>query len=478
MTKSKSSNAGIPKRISSGKSQISPARESAFAILMRVETQDSFASELLHSGMCQRLDSRDMGLCTELVMGCLRIKNQLDFIAQQFTAGRWAKFDVQVQVALRIGVYQLLYLSRIPAHAAIVESVELVRRAGKSSATGLVNAVLRRVTELPSGQEIAKLRPADISEPEWDAVEAAHPAWLLRRWQQRWGRARANAVAAANNRPPTLYVRRSAPGDVDTLIEQFRFEDINAHRSSILNSALTILNGDITRSEAYLQGDIIIQDQASQLIPALLDVHAGHRVLDVCSAPGNKASLLASAAGADGMVIAGDLHLHRLRQRFATASPEHSAPVHRLVADASRSLPFIAIFDRVLLDAPCSGTGTLGRNPEIKWRLRPERLQELSQLQRMLLRNAAASLRPGGRMVYSTCSLELEENQEVVEHFLGENPQFSLVPLHRELTRIRPQLTDPTNATVAELFAGDYLETSPEKNQTDGFFAAILERRS
>jgi 16S rRNA (cytosine967-C5)-methyltransferase len=323
---------------------IAPARQIAYDVLHRVEG-GAWASELLLSAAAS-LDSRDAGLASEIVFGVLRYRAQLDYLIEHFGAPR--KLDKEVRTALRIGIYQLRYLERIPAHAAVMESVELVKRARKRSATGMVNAVLRKV---------------DRAAVEWPTreVELSCPEWLLERWERHHGSEAARAIALAALAEPHKYVRVSAAGT--------RFQDIGA-----------------------------------QSIVPLLALEPGQTFLDLCAAPGNKT---AQALEAGVRAVACDLHLHRLRELRGLAAD-------LVVLDGTKPLPLARRFDRILVDAPCSGTGTLGRNPEIKWRLRPDDLVDLHGRQVALLRNALVALEAGGQLVYSTCSLEPEENREVV----------------------------------------------------------------
>ncbi len=470
-----------------------PARRTAFEILLRVETQASYASELLASPMTAGLSLADAALCTELVLGTLRWQGTFDFISQHFARGRWTGFDPEVQVALRMGLYQLRFLTRMPARAAIYETVELVKAAGKRSAAGLVNAVLRQGAEadLASLQGPAMVQSTVrsmaqlMNEAEWAAIELSHPSWMLQRWSGQFGHAEAVSLARANNQAPVTFLRpnplrpsRDFEGgvDVDTvdteveLAERLRRQGIQTQPGNFLKQCRAVVQGNITRTESYRRGEIVLQDEASQMVAGLLDVQHGDRVLDLCAAPGNKTSQLAQSAGPPGHVVACDLHLHRLAGMGST----QKLPNINLVAlDGAEPLPFRASFDRILVDAPCSGTGTLRRHPEIKWRLTPSVVQALAEKQLRLLTSAAEVLSAGGRMVYSTCSLEDEENRAVVQAFLSSRPDFSLHPLHDDASRLRP-LFHPSAGWILEK---EFLETSPARDGVDGFFAAILLKR-
>jgi 16S rRNA (cytosine967-C5)-methyltransferase len=342
---------------------ISPARAAAFRILDLVE-DGGYASDLLLSHTAL-MDSRDAGLASEIVFGCLRRQAQLDYLIGLATRG---KLDRPVRIALRMGLYQKLWLDRVPDHAAVGESVELVKKARKASAAGLVNAVLRRAQLV-----------------EWPSRDIAlsMPAWLLDRWDAEFGPETTDRIATAFLNAPETFVRNPPLGRPDLVLEPTE-----------VPGAYRIFSGDAR--------GLRVQDIGSQSIVPLLDARPGMSFLDVCAAPGNKTAQ-ALEQGVTG--IACDVHLHRLRNVSGCA---------RVVLDATSSLPFRTSFDRVLVDAPCSGTGTLGRNPEIRWRLKPADIEKLHDKQVAILRQSLKCLGPEGILVYSTCSLERRENEDVV----------------------------------------------------------------
>jgi len=349
---------------------MSPARTIAFDVLLLVE-RGGYAADLLFA-RSKSLDSRDAGLASEIVLGALRFQSQLDFLIERYSGRPAARLDAEVRVALRMGIYQLRYLERIPAHSSVHESVELIKRARKRSAAGFANAVLRKVDRQP------------IAWPN-RAIELAHPAWLLERWDRQFGPEAATALALANLQRPETYVH--VPAGVTPAAEL---------EPTAIPGCFRLLSGD--------PRGLRIQDIGSQSIVPLLDLEPGQSFLDLCAAPGNKTAQ-ALESGVRG--IACDVHWRRLE-------PLRSLGIDLVVLDARQPLPFRRRFDRILVDAPCTGTGTLARNPEIKWRLRPEDIEDLRRLQREILGRAIEALAPGGRLVYSTCSLEREENEEVV----------------------------------------------------------------
>ncbi len=362
---------------------MSPARQVAFQVLSRVERGGHASDLLMHHG--RGLDPRDAGLASEIVFGCLRFQGQLDYLIERFSARDSGRLDPEVRLALRMGIYQLRYLDRVPPHAAVSEAVDLVKHAGKRSAASLVNAVLRKVTRGP------------ISWPD-RATGLSHPDWLLQRWKAHYGGDTAERIAESFLRPPETYVRIPS-GVVPEGLTAEPFE---------IPGCFRVLSGD--------RGDLRVQDVGSQAVVPLLDLRPGLSFLDVCAAPGNKT---AQALETPLRAVACDVKLDRLQSLKALGCP-------LVVLNAEDRLPFGVRFDRILVDAPCSGTGTLGRNPEIKWRQRAEDLPLFHSRQARILTNALEKLAPDGRLVYSTCSLEREENEAVLETVLGRVPPLTM----------------------------------------------------
>ena len=452
---------------------VSPARAAAFDILLRVERESSYASELLHSRTYNRLTTVDHSLATELVMGVLRWRSLLDSQIAESSAQPLARLDIEILTALRLAVYQLRWLSRIPARAAINESVELVKRARKRSATSFVNAVLRKLAASVSPVD-ASSKPA-ISEASVEALAAssAHPLWMVERWTQAYGLDVAFRICRHDQSIPATAIRLRSP----EAEAQLRAEGIELAPGAVLASARLVQHGDVTRTAAFRTGLCVIQDEASQLVAAL--VGHGARILDCCAAPGGKTLAIADG-NPNAEVAAVDLHPHRARllQRLLNASdPARGAgprKIRVITADA-QNLPFAANFDRVLTDVPCSGTGTLARNPEIKWRLTPEDLGDLQARQLAILRSAMAHVVAGGRLIYSTCSLEREENEAVIERSLEGDSSFRVLDCREELDRLQGE-RELTWPDLSSLTRGPYLRTLPGVHPSDGFFAAILEK--
>jgi len=492
---------------------VSPARVAAFEILMRIETTDAYASEMLHAAHFAKLSSADHGLLTELVMGVLRWRGVLDCKIAELTgrsitdrvsgdrvddspllpkSGRSGapgsgktpavatdatrtghpekaleKFDVEVLTALRLGVYQLLFLDRVPRHAAVNESVELVKKARKRSAAGLMNAVLRKIerSEIPhfsqAAREVGNPYCSHLSVPS----ELSHPQWLVERWQRIYGREVTRKICEYDQRAPETAIRLiSRPSAGLITFDQLRDVGIQFEPGRLLSRAAIVTSGDITRSAAFRERSLVIQDEASQLV-ALLVGH-GENVLDCCAAPGGKTRIIAER-NPDGRIVAMELHPRRAALLRKLVSESN---VNVVVGDA-RKMPFTKKFDRVLVDAPCSGTGTLARNPEIKWRLRAEDILRLQAYQIEILQSVMKQVAPGGRIVYSTCSLEPEENVEVIEKALGRDASFRVVDCGAELERLGGEIV-----WQGSLVDGPFLRTTPGFHPCDGFFAAVLEK--
>src|SRR6266536_2404190 len=435
---------------------VSPARRVAFEILQRVD-DGAYASVLLTSRE-EELRPADRALCHELVMGVLRWQLWLDKLIEHYSNLSITKVDRAVRIALRLGLYQLRFLSRIPASAAVNESVNLMRLARLRSAKSFVNAVLRHATREPEFNPTT-----NISDPVARiAVETSHPPWLIERWAEAFGLAKTEALAIANNQAaPVAFRIVPARATEAEVLDQLRAAGASLCPSEIAQGSWRVREGGGLLRELSGAGKIYLQDEASQLVAQVLDAQPGDRVLDVCAAPGSRATQSASSLGSV-RVFAGDLHENRLR-KVAQAAQLQNAHLQCVVLDGL-DLPFPnGSFERVLIDAPCSGTGTLRRNPEIHWRISCEDIRELSARQGHLLSNASLVLKPGGRLVYSTCSVEPEENEAVISAFLRDHDRFQQVRLP-----LNPSLVTQSGA----------VRTWPSRDGPDGFFIALLESKS
>ena len=450
----------------------SPARAAAFDILLRVERDSAYASELLHSATYEKLSTADHALATELVMGVQRWRSRLDDEIAQASSQALSKLDLEILIALRLALYQFRWLDRVPQRAALHESVELVKRARKRSAAPFVNAVLRKLSTGPRDRD--SLAENEGASPENLASVLAHPLWLVERWVQEYGLAAARQICEHNQSIPQTAIRlRTATAE-----SELNQEGITLAPGGLLSSARRVLAGELTKAKAFRAGHVVIQDEASQLVAALVGnalLEKGSKILDCCAAPGGKTLAIADH-NPRATITAVELHPHRARllQRLLPTRDPNAARIQVVIADAQH-LPTTRTFDRVLADVPCSGTGTLARNPEIKWQLVAGDLAELHDRQCAILRSALAQAAPGGRVVYSTCSLEKEENEDVVEQILAENNGFRILDCGTELERLKASGELTWQDTVA-LTRGPYLRTIPGIHLCDGFFAAILEK--
>jgi 16S rRNA (cytosine967-C5)-methyltransferase len=445
-----------------GADAVSPARAAAFEILRRVETEGAFASVLLASVAEEELSTQDRALCHELVLGTLRWQLWLDCLIGYYARRSADKLDAPVRLVLRLGLYQLRFLTRIPASAAVNESVKLVRRARVRSADSFVNAVLRRATREPDYDPASGMR-----DPlERISVGTSHPLWLIERWANYFGVEETAAFARSNNdAPPVAFRFTGEEAGGASMLGELRAAGGELEASRIALDAWRVRGAGAKLRELACAGLVYLQDEASQLVAQVLDARAGERVLDACAAPGSKTTHIAARAGNQALVVAGDLYEHRVRTLLETsARQKKSAAIGALVYDAEVALPFAhGTFERALVDAPCTGTGTLRRNPEIRWRISPSDMALLPARQKRILCNTSELVRRGGRLVYSTCSVEPEENEQVVEAFLRERRDFAQVPVQ---------------APAALLSEKGAARTWPQRDGADGFFIAAFERRS
>jgi 16S rRNA (cytosine967-C5)-methyltransferase len=444
----------------------SPARTAAFDILLRVEREASYASDLLHSRTYETLSTPDHALATELVMGVLRWRSSLDDEIALASSQPLGKLDLEILSALRLAIYQFRYLDRIPARAALYESVELVKRARKRSAAPFVNAVLRK---LSTGAGSFRSVSTNSRSAEELASSLAHPRWLVERWSRDYGLDVANRICRHDQSPPVSTIRLRTPSAESEL----GCEGISLLPAAFLTSARCIHSGDVTETKAFRQGRVVIQDEASQLVAAL--VSSDSDILDCCAAPGGKTLAIADE-NPRARITAVELHPHRARRMKKLFATAHGTPGIAVLVSDARQLPFPGRFDCILADVPCSGTGTLARNPEIKWRLGAEDLIELHDRQVAILRAAMAHLTRQGRLVYSTCSLEKEENEDVVEQALAGENAFHLLDCRAALEDLKAR-GKLSHRERSPLTRGPYLRTIPGVHPCDGFFAAILEHR-
>ena len=456
---------------------ISPARKAAFRILLTVDGGQGHADDLLRADDVNKLATADRHLATALVLGVLRWQIWLDQKIRPMLKRPGARLDPEVLNALRLGAFQLWFLDRIPAHAAIDESVELTKQSGHRFAAGMVNAVLRTAARDTTARGTTAWG-SPLEEDSGKSAVQAHPAWMVERWTRFYGPEAMQAICRHGQSQPRLNVRMESPAAQDELNEA----GIELASGELLTAARTVVSGDVTATPAFREGRVRVQDEGSQLIGELAafssedSIRNQKEILDACAAPGGKTLILAERIPLV-QIVACESNPRRhaeLRKRLA----RYADCVECRLADAAE-LEEEAVFDLALVDVPCSGTGTLGRNPEIRHRLQLEDLPRLAERQRDLLRAALRTVRRGGRVVYSTCSLEPEENELVVATVLSENPnvqQISLAPAIETLLCdgiLRPEAAEPLQACLKPDGA---LRLLPGALPTDGFFVALMER--
>ena len=431
---------------------VSASRRAAFEILEKIEKERAFSSALLPVYE-ENLTAKDRALCHELTLGVLRNQIYLDKIIEKWTQKNVEKFDSAVVLALRLGLYQLLFLDKIPAYSAINESVNLVQMAKKTSAKGLVNAVLRRATrekvELHFSDEIEKI-----------SVETSHPRPLLERWIGQFGIEETEKLARANNEAPRLAFRFTGKfqrGDAENTERIFQ-------KCEFVENCFVAEKIDANLLELAGKSEIYFQDEASQMVASVFEIKENEKFLDVCAAPGSKTTQIANRKSQIAhFLFAGDFYSHRVRILRENCQRQGVQFVKIVQYDAEESLPFAEnAFEWVLVDAPCSGTGTIRHNPEIKYFLQEKDFSGLAEKQLKILKNASKLVKSGGSLIYSTCSLEREENESVIENFLAENLEFE---------KTSPRL--PERFLTVENFA----RTFPQRDKMDGFFIAAFEKR-
>lgn len=453
----------------------SDARRAAFEILRRVEREGAYSSLLLQNlGEDRPVDPRDLALTTELVYGVLRRRLYLDHVLGSFSSRPVPQIDNDLAIILRLALYQLLYLDRIPAHAAVNTAVNLARSHMKgkgASAASFVNGLLRAVTRVPADA----LPQVNTGDPIGNlAITESHPEWLVRRWADRSGRSQTAALLAAHNRPAPLALRVNR-GRVEPAVLAARLaqEGVVTRPSSLMDDFLLVHDGRPQHTACFRNGDFYIQDEASGLVARMAGATPGMRVLDACAAPGGKSLSVARAVGEAGMVIAADRHPQRLRLLTDNAHRLGISTCLPVAADLATSAPPFhpgVLFDIVMVDAPCTGTGVIRRNPELRYRVDEEVIRTLSRLQQQLLAQCAQRVRPGGMLLYSVCSIEPEEGSDQAVRFLREHPGFEPSDPSDDLPAAAREL-------VVRLDAGACLITLPHRDDLDGFFAARFIRR-
>ena len=443
---------------------VAPARRAAYEVLRRVFERGAYADRALHA-TSQGLSARDRGLAMRLAFGAVQRRGTLDFLAEQLTGRPVARLEPPVRAALRLGLYELLYLSGAPARAVVANAVELAKSGARGrGGPGLVNAVLRRAAA-ERRELLAGLRD---DTPEQAAVLYSHPAWLAERWWQELGAREARALMAADNEPAESALRANPlVMDVEELAASL---PVAVHRDAELPEALVVAGAfDAHASPLWQAGAFTPQSRGSMLPVRVLAPMPEERVLDLCAAPGAKTTQLAALMQGRGELVAVERHPGRAAALVRTCTRMNTGIVRVVVSDAAAPAPAPrpgdpSGYDAVLVDPPCSGLGTLQARPDLRWRVDPAGIDELVRAQSAILNAGADAVRAGGRLVYSTCTISPPENERVIAAFLRKRPDFRPDDLGRELPAYRHR-DEPT-----------YLLTLPHRDRTAGFFVARLRR--
>ena len=418
------------------------------------------------------LTSLDRAFLTELTYGVLRWRGKLDWVIRHFSKISFEKIEPGTLNILRLGLYQILFLSRTPSSAAVNESVELAKRIRGRGGAGFVNAVLR--SSIRQKDEI--LYPERDQDPALHiSVVQSHPFWLVQRWVKELGVEETLRICTYNNKISPLMLRTNTLKINRTdLIDKLRKKELNFLPSNFSGEGILLQDSPPTSELPFLkEGLYIIQDEASQLIASIVDPKPGERILDACAAPGGKTSHMAQNMENRGEVYAVDVSKEKLDLIEEMCQRLGIGIVKTIKGDAAKPLPIPQglVFDRVLADVPCSGFGTLRKNPDLKWRRGEKDIKRLSELQRSILANLSGYVREGGTLIYSTCTVFHEENEDVVERFLDEHPEFRLDPMEKVASAF---IADEKSEEFRPFIQRGYLKTFPPKNEMDGFFAARM----
>lgn len=438
-------------------------RGTAVKILNRIERTDSYLDKLLDAELrSTEVPDIDKSLLAEIVHGVMRWQGRLDWVLNGFTHGNFSKSEVNVKNALRVALYQILFLTQVPHYAAVNEAVEFMKRIRGEKAANLVNAVLRNIIRSIDGIHYPKIEEDLL---QYLAVYYSHPLWMVKRWSSRFEKEELEKLLIANNEIPGLTLRvnkvKTTPSEFLSILDN---QHIGYSGSSFIDYFVKVrsLSG-ISQLNIFQSGYFSIQDESAALPVLLLDPRGGERVVDMCAAPGGKTTFIAELMNNQGQILAIDKYESKLKLIKTSCDRLGIRNVEAVVADANEL--HIDPADKVLIDAPCSGLGVLRKKPDIKWKRDPEDIQRLVRQQMTLLESGAACVKPGGVLVYSTCTMEPEENGGVVKSFLSGHPEFSI-----------DQASTYVNRSVVT--EDGWIETYPHRHHIDGSFAVRLVKSS
>jgi 16S rRNA (cytosine967-C5)-methyltransferase len=449
---------------------IAPARIAAFDILVAISNGRADLPGAIAATRSRLRDERDRALAAEIATGVQRWRAALDHVIVAFAKRQLDRIDRELVEILRSAVYQLLHLTRVPASAVVDDAVDLARRAGKKSAAGFVNAVLRSISRRRQNLPLPP-RPGDVSDRDatldYLAITLSHPRWLAARWLDRYGFDGAEAWMRFNNSPAPLTLRvNRLRATREELIARLSDEEVRVRQGVWAPDAFIVEEGQPLRGRGQDEGWFVVQDEASQLVAVLAGARPGIRVLDACASPGGKTTAMAAAMNDEGLIVANDVRDRRVQLLKKTVAASGATHIVIAQADLLKPLPFRTPFDLVVVDAPCSGLGTVRRDPDIKWRRDEDELPALAAAQLTMLQHAAECVTPNGRLVYATCSSEPDENDGVIDAFLASTPGFRL----QAASNASPSLPS------AVIDRRGCLRTEPHRHGLEGFFGASLQR--
>ncbi|MFI5178942.1 MAG: 16S rRNA (cytosine(967)-C(5))-methyltransferase RsmB [Vicinamibacterales bacterium] len=450
---------------------IAPARVAAYDILCAISAGRADLPTALALSRATLHDDRDRALAASIAAGVQRWRAALDHLIVAFSKRRIDRIDPEVLEILRLSAYQLLHLTRVPASAVVDDAVDLTRRAGKKSAAGFVNAVLRTLSRRRRDLPLPP-RPAPPAERDaaldYFSITLSHPRWLAARWLDRLGFDDAEAWMQFNNTPAPVTLRTNRLKlTSEELADRLAADQVRVRPGAYAPDALVVEEGFPLRGTGPSEGWFVVQDEASQIVALLANPAPHARVLDACASPGGKTTAIAASLDARGFIVGCDVRERRMELLRQTVTAVGAANVRLVQADLLHALPFSRPFDVVLVDAPCSGLGTLRRDSDIRWRRHEADLTPLAAAALTMLQHAAEVVAPGGRLVYATCSSEPEENEGVADAFAATAPAFAALDARLAAPRVPPALVD----------ARGHLRTEPHRHGLEAFFGAVFERR-
>ncbi|MBP3952084.1 16S rRNA (cytosine(967)-C(5))-methyltransferase RsmB [Bacillus suaedae] len=442
-------------------------REVALDILLQIEKSQAYSNLLLNQTVKNsKLDQRDVGLLTEIVYGTIQRRDTLDYYLTPFVKKGVKSLDDWVRVLLRLSIYQLIYLDRVPDRAIVHEAVTIAKKRGHQGISGMVNGVLR------SFQRQGAPSLSEIKDPiERLALEMSFPTWLIKRWIEQYGEAETRAMCESSLVPPTVTVRvNRLKASVEHVVTMLQEEGIKANPGYLSEDAIVIEKGNVFQTETYKQGFITAQDESSMLVGRAVDAYSGMDVIDVCAAPGGKSTHIAEQMDNEGQLLSFDLHDHKIKLIKEQANRLGLTNLESNVMDARNISAQLGTktFDRVLVDAPCTGLGVIRRKPDIKWTKKESDIQSIQRIQLDILEAVAPHVKQGGKLIYSTCTIDKWENEETVQAFLAKNKEFKLD--HSLSDRL------PSKVIEQGRYQNGLVTILPHDFQTDGFFIASMVR--